>query len=272
MAPIVLSFAVVLGFIWLLVVFPSFRVAVAILLAVGVGAYFLLTGERGEKQQNAGRNQTKQERVELQAGVAGPPMTFAEHLDGTARIDGNSSWISADGVITPETADAFEKFLQNALIFKRQAIVINSPGGTVLSAIRLGKAIREHQFLTTVAKTIPSGKCLDLDFRRVGNLEFYKTGDCVALGQSHMSVSSLGPGECANACVFMFAGGVERYLQDESRIGFRSDTLSLQELERTSTYSTDMGIDPGIVTMMMSQTAAVTKWLSSTARVYQTHL
>jgi hypothetical protein len=263
MAPIVLFFACVLGFIWLLVVFPSFRVAVAILLALGVGVYFLLTGERGEKQQNAGRNQTKQEGVELQAGVTtGPPMTFAEHNDGTMRIDGNSSWISADGVIAAETADAFEKFLQDALIFKRQAIVINSPGGTVLGAIRLGKVIREHQFLTTVAKTIPSGKCLDLDFRRVGNLKFYKSGDCVSLGQSHISISSLGPGECANACVFMLAGGVERYLQDGSRIGCRSGTVSLQELERTATYSTDMGIDPGIVNMMVSKTSSEVKWLS----------
>jgi hypothetical protein len=113
MAPIVLSFAIVLGFIWLLVVFPSFRVAVAILLALGIGAYFLLTGKRVEKQQNAVRNQTKQERVELQASVtAGPPMTFAEHNDGAMRIDGNSSWISADGVIAAETADAFEKFFR----------------------------------------------------------------------------------------------------------------------------------------------------------------
>jgi hypothetical protein len=219
-------------------------------LALGVGAYFLLTSERGAKEQTAGRNQTKQERVELQAAVTtGPPMTFAEHIDNAMRIDGNSSWISADGVIAAETADAFEKFLQDALIFKRQAIVINSPGGTVLGAIRLGKVIREHQFITTVAKTIPSGKCLDPDFRRVGNLKFYKSGDCAAAGQSHISISSLEPGECANACVFMLAGGVERNLQDGSRIGFRSGTVSLQELERTSTYSTNMGIDPGIVTV-----------------------
>jgi hypothetical protein len=58
MAPIILSVAIVLGFIWLLVVFPSFRIAVAIFVALGFGAYFLLTSERGAKEQTAGRNQT----------------------------------------------------------------------------------------------------------------------------------------------------------------------------------------------------------------------
>ena len=57
MAPIILSVAIVLGFIWLLVVFPSFRIAVAIFVALGFGAYFLLTSERGAKEQTAGRNQ-----------------------------------------------------------------------------------------------------------------------------------------------------------------------------------------------------------------------
>ena len=56
MAPIILSVAIVLGFIWLLVVFPSFRIAVTIFVAFGFGTYFLLTSERGSKEQTAGRN------------------------------------------------------------------------------------------------------------------------------------------------------------------------------------------------------------------------
>jgi hypothetical protein len=242
MAPIFLSLAVLLGFIRLLVVFPSFRVTVVILLPLGVGAYFLLTAERGEQQQNAGRNQTKQERVELQAAVtAGSPMEFAEHQDGRMRIDGNGSWISADGVIAAETADAFEKFLQDALIFKRQAIVINSSGGTVLGAVRLGKVIREHQFLTAVGKTVPSGK---------------------SIMEGHISISSLGPGECVSACVFALAGGVERFLQDGSRVGIRSGTVSLEDLDRSAAYLTDMGINPSIVNMMVSKTSTEVKWMS----------
>jgi hypothetical protein len=242
MAPIVLSLAIVLGFIWLLVVFRSFRVAVVILLALGGVAYFLMTGERGEKQKNAGQNQTKQERVELQAAVtAGSPMEFAEHQDGRMRIDGNSSWISADGVIAAETTDAFEKFLQDALIFKRQAIVINSSGGNVLGAVRLGKVIREHQFLTAVGKTVPSDK---------------------SIMEGHISISSLEPGECVSACVFALAGGVERFLQDSSRVGIRSGTVSLEDLDRSSAYLTDMGINPSIVNMMVSKTSTEVKWLS----------
>jgi hypothetical protein len=140
--------------------------------------------------------------------------------------------------------------------------MINSSGGTVLGAIRLGKVIREHQFLTAIGKTVPSGKCLDLDFRRVGNLKFYKSGDCVPVGQSHISISSLGPGECANACVFMLAGGVERFLQDGSRVGIRSGTVSLEDLDRSSAYLTDMGINPNIINIMVSKTSTDVKWLS----------
>jgi len=48
-------------------------------------------------------------------------MEFAQHYDGAMRMDGNSTWISADGEITAETLSAFERFLNDALIFKRQA-------------------------------------------------------------------------------------------------------------------------------------------------------
>jgi hypothetical protein len=56
-------------------------------------------------------------------------MEFAQHYDGALRMDGNSTWISAEGEITAETPAAFERFLNDALlIFKRQAIVISSRG------------------------------------------------------------------------------------------------------------------------------------------------
>jgi hypothetical protein len=53
-------------------------------------------------------------------------MEFAERFNGAVRIDGNSMWISAEGEITSETPAAFEKFLANATIWKRQRIVFNS--------------------------------------------------------------------------------------------------------------------------------------------------
>lgn len=172
--------------------------------------------------------------------------------------------ISAEGEITAATPAAFERFLDDALIFPRQAIVINSLGGFVVAAIRLGEIIREHQFLTVVGKTVPSGK---------------------SIMQGHISISSLGPGECASACVFALAGGIERFLQDRSRIGvhqismdfknvYQTGVVSVEDLDQSFAFSQmaiglaishfiEMGIDPSIVTMMVSKTPAEIKWLSS---------
>ena len=130
--------------------------------------------------------------------TAARSMEFTQHFDGAMRMDGNSTWISADGEITADTPAAFEAFLENALIFKRQAIVINSPGGSVVAGLKLGAIIRKRDFLTTVARTL-------------------KTGRSVMDG--HISISKLAPGECASSCVFAFAGGIERYVADGSRVG-----------------------------------------------------
>jgi hypothetical protein len=190
-------------------------------------------------------------------------MEFAQHSDGAMRVDGNSTWISAEGSIVAATPAVFERFLDNALIFKRQAVVINSPGGSVLAAIRLGELIRAHQLLMTVAKTETSGK---------------------SIMQGHISISSLAPGICASACVFAFAGGVERYLVDGSRVGvhqisvdygglYGTKAISVEDLDRSFASSQvaiglaishflEMGIDPSIIPMMVTKAPSEIKWLS----------
>jgi len=191
-------------------------------------------------------------------------MEFAQHYDGALRMDGNSTWISAEGEITAETPAAFERFLNDALIFKRQAIVINSPGGSVLAGIKLGVIIRQHQFLTTVGRSAKSGK---------------------SVMEGHVSISSVVPGECASSCVFAFAGGVERFFAKGSRLGvhqismdfkdlYKTNVVSVEELDRSFALSQTaiglaishflgMGIDPSIVPMMVTKDPVEIKWLSS---------
>jgi len=200
------------------------------------------SGERGTREQRQNDTSTEQKRASIPADIpGGHPMEFAEHQNGAMRIDGNSSWISADGRITETTPETFEKFLQDALIFKRQTIAINSRGGSVSGAIKFGKIIREHQFLTTVAQTVPSGR---------------------SIMDGHISLSSLALGECANACVFALAGGVERFIEDRSLVGFRSGIVSLEDLEWSFAYMTDMGIGPSIVVKMAANGPTDVKWLS----------
>ncbi len=239
MAYILVPLAIVLGFIWLLVAFPSFRVAVAILVALGIVAYFLLAGPREPEEHKQVEIKKQQETVELHTDVpAGRPMEFAEHENGAMRIDGYSSWISAEGEITADTPTAFVTFLQDALIFPRQVIVINSPGGSVVASMRLGKIIRERQFLTAVARTVRSDK---------------------SIMEGHVSISSMVPGECASACVFALAGGVERSVADGSRVG--ANQISIDP-NLAFSYFTEMGVDPIIATMIASKTPGEIKWLS----------
>ena len=189
------------------------------------------------------------------AAVASP-MVFAEHFNGAMRIDGNSTWISAEGEITNQTPADFEKFLATATIWKRQRIAIDSPGGSVIGSIKLGEIIRAHEFLIGVGKSIKNG-----------------------------NYSSPAPGQCASACVFAFVGGIERSVVAPSRIGvhqiaisrqslYESKAISVDELDRTFASSQiviglvishfiKMGIDLNVVTLMTQTLPADVRWLSS---------
>lgn len=183
-------------------------------------------------------------------------MELAEQFNGAMRIDGDSMWISAEGEITNDTPAAFEKFLSTATIWKRQRIVMSSPGGSVPAGMKLGAMIRERGCLATVGRTIKVG-------------EF-----------SHVVA-----GECASSCVFFLAGGVERTLAAGSRVGVhqisidykslykmvpvttddlnRSFALSQESIGRSVSHFLGMGIAPNIVSMMTTTGPQDIKWLSN---------
>jgi hypothetical protein len=193
--------------------------------------------------------------LNLTATVAAEPMVFAEQFNGAMRIDGNSTWISAEGEITPDTPATFEKFLTTATIFKNQRIALNSPGGSVLAGMKLGAIIRQRGFLTAVARSSKDG-----------------------------SFSSLAPGVCASSCVFALAGGTERSVVAPSRVGVHQISIDFQSMYKTSavsvedldqsfaisqtaiglaiSYFLEMAIDPSIVTMMTTKAPTEIKWLS----------
>ncbi|SDH22582.1 hypothetical protein [Bosea robiniae] len=182
-------------------------------------------------------------------------MEFSEHFNGAARIDSESTWIYADGEITAETPAQFEAFIKTVAIWKRQRIVLNSGGGSVIGGIRLGEIIRKNGFRTAVSKTVKIG-------------EF----------------SEPAPGICASACVFALAGGVERDASEGSRVGVHQMGIDFARLygdkpvsveDLTNSFSTPqqalslvlthfmaMGIDPSIIEMMVERGANDMKWLT----------
>jgi len=104
-------------------------------------------------------------------------------------------WISAVGPVTETTAGDFEAFAGSSDL-RGALIVLDSEGGSVLSALELGRAIRRRGMATTVGKTTKV-MCPD------GTV-------------SHSTLSS--KADCESMCAFILLGGVHRYVPAEARI------------------------------------------------------
>jgi hypothetical protein len=183
------------------------------------------------------------------------PMKFAHHFNGAMRIDGKSTWISAEGEITAETPEVFEKFLSSTTLWKNQKISIDSPGGSLIAGIKLGEIIRRYNLNVGVGKSVKDG-----------------------------SFSRAEPGSCASACVLAFVGGVERYVNAPSKLGvhqfsidfksiYGSRAVSADDLERNlvssqltigliTSHLIKMGIDLGVLTLMTKTSPSEIRWLT----------
>jgi hypothetical protein len=104
-------------------------------------------------------------------------------------------WISASGPVTETTAADFEAFAGSSDL-RGALIVLDSEGGSVLSALEFGRAIRRRGMATTVGQTAKV-KCPD------GTV-------------SHSTLSS--KADCESMCAFILLGGVNRYVPAEARI------------------------------------------------------
>lgn len=94
-------------------------------------------------------------------------------------------WIAAEGEITEATPDTFRRFLEgNGLTNPRDGLVVylDSPGGNLMSGIKLGGLIRKQGLHTSIGKSLPA----------------------------HGRDMVIRPGQCASACSFAFLGGTVR--------------------------------------------------------------
>src|SRR5207248_618405 len=84
-----------------------------------------------------------------------PPMRFEWRTEGPAEQCGKAcrTWISATGLITENTAIDFDAFAKDNNV-QGATLVLDSPGGSVVAALALGRAIRRFDMTTTVGKTI----------------------------------------------------------------------------------------------------------------------
>ena len=164
-------------------------------------------------------------------------------------------WISAVGPVTESSAAEFEAFAGNSDL-RGTVIVLDSEGGSVLSALDLGRAIRRREMTTTVGKT-EKVMCAD------GTI-------------SHSTVSS--KANCESMCAFVLLGGVHRYVPTEARVlvhqiwlGSKRNrslayqytanevSLVLRDFAAMARYTVEMGVSIELV-----ETAArVPPWLPS---------
>ena len=145
------------------------------------------------------------------------------------RVTGDERWlIYLDGPIDPGATARFERLLVAEKI-SRAVVYLNSPGGSLVTAMQLGRAVRAHAFDT-----------------RVGT----RTTDAVRATA----------GTCHSACPFVLAGGVRRSLETGSTVGLHraqnrvavSDESDFQRVIATqvATYLAEMGLHPDVAGIM----------------------
>ena len=183
----------------------------------------------------------------FEARAATEPMAF--HLDSIASPTPckkhcdhavSADVISAEGAITNDTADDFLAFLQQHLRDQdlRPVVLIHSPGGTVVGAMKLGLMFRKIGAAVIVAR---------------------------AVGEQGSDRAHVVPGACMSACVYAFFGGKRRVIPPVSRLGIHRmaiyahshDPAGGEQVTRTygtddlvtalSDYTKQMGIDPEVI-------------------------
>lgn len=168
----------------------------------------------------------------LVARVAGavdaqPLGITAVPLSNPAPVTGEWA-VYLDGYIDSGATGRLAEFMQREGI--RHALVfLNSPGGSLLAAMDLGRLLRTHGFDTSVGRRAPDGRQPDA-------------------------------GVCYSACPFAYAGGVRRSLLPGSTIGVHqprnlTPVTDPRAFDRrvsadAQDYLHDMGVSPGLATLM----------------------
>ena len=168
----------------------------------------------------------------LSPSWAGPPGDLsieAAPLDATTGTSSGRRWtIYLDGYIDSLASQRFTNLIGQHGITDA-AVYFNSPGGSLLEGMAIGRTLRARGFETHVgARAADAGRPK--------------------------------PGVCYSACPFAFAGGVQRYLEDgsvlgvhraENRVPVPDDSAFQQLVSRQATeYLAVMGILPELFAIM----------------------
>lgn len=158
--------------------------------------------------------------------------------------------VAGNGEVTATTASTLRALAKtHRLGFNRRTVVVlNSPGGSLMGGLALGREIRSQGFDT-----------------HIGRVSLARGGS-----------STVDSGECASACAYAFLGGSQRSIGSESRYGLHQlsvasdEAVSLEEAVRSTQgvlaeinrYVREMGASPEIVTLATETSADSIHWVS----------
>ena len=182
----------------------------------------------------------------LSSPVLAEPMSFFADISEKHRFTvlmtrGGVHDIYATGEITPDSAARLIAFAKaNRIEFGR--IYFNSPGGSLIGGIELGRAIRALNYQTAIGVYNPT----------------YVSG----AGSAAV---------CASACAYAFAGGTARFLDDNGgRLGIHqfyapNSNISGESVQQVSglivAYLDEMGVDARAFTLSTAADRSGMIWL-----------
>jgi hypothetical protein len=139
--------------------------------------------------------------------------------------------VFAEGEIDVGSDERLLHFLRENNVPKGSVIWLDSPGGSLMAGMKLGKVIRDYELFTYIGKD--------------ENQHKYETAS---------------PGECYSACALAFLGGSYRFYMEGSEYGvhrFHSSTRAGNDSDTAQIvsamivqYIRDMGVDPELFTVM----------------------
>lgn len=155
-------------------------------------------------------------------------------------LHGGQTRIFASGPIEIGDTDRFLRFVQSNRI-EWAVVYLDSPGGSLAEGLRLGRAIRDLRFDTTVGQK----------------------------SETHEH----GGATCASACAYVFAGGLNRFFRSaDTRLGLhqfyagQGDRIDASDAQIVSAVLVDyfqtMGVDAAAFVRSVSANASGMVWLT----------
>jgi hypothetical protein len=147
------------------------------------------------------------------------PMKFSWNADSASQTCAPqcNGWVTAVGLITSDTLKEFDKFATKHDV-RGATIVLDSGGGSVLDAIKLGRRWRDLKVSTTV------GMAVQMPATPMG------TARPTILPQAY----------CESMCVFLLLSGVNRYVPPAAHIRVHQIWMGDRaEDARAASYSAD---------------------------------